>query len=450
MQRRGLSAFDIGCVVIGGIVGVGIFFTPQKVAAAVDDGTQVVVAWSLGGLIAVLGALVFARLARAMPEHGGTFFWIAQKLGPLPAFLYGWANWLVIQAGALGVIGIVFAENLDVALHGTKGMSDGAKVGLAIAAIGTFTVLNACGIRTGSRVQNVLVVVKLVAIFGIVALAVFVGGGSGDVAAPPTTTAAAAPRAPVGWVAAMAAAMLPVLFACGGWQQGSFVAGAARQPARDVPLGILGGVAVVVVTYMAVNLAFLELLGFDGAARSTTIGADAARVGLAPLGHGDLAARLLAGLIATSALGIVNTICLAPPFVLHAMSKQGLFPRSLGALHPRTGTPVLGVIVQGGQGIVLLLLLWLLFGGRAKDVLDFLLDGVVFVDWVFYALAGVAALRLPASRANVVAIAFTLASAVVCVGAIAVTPLASLSGLAVCALGVPVYLLRRRDLPAVG
>jgi APA family basic amino acid/polyamine antiporter len=442
MQRPGLSAFDIGCVVIGGIVGVGIFFTPQKVAAAVDDGTQVIVAWSLGGLIAVLGALVFARLARAMPENGGTFFWIAQKLGPLPAFLYGWANWLVIQAGALGVIGIVFAENLDVALHGTKGMSDGCKVGLSIAAIGTFTALNALGVRTGSRVQNVLTITKLVAIFGIVALALFVGGGGGDAAAvaPPTT----APREPVGWLRVMAAAMLPVLFACGGWQQGSFVAGAARKPARDVPLGILGGVAVVVVTYMSVNLAFLELLGFEGAARSTTIGADAARAGLQPLGHGDLAARLLAALIATSALGIVNTICLAPPVVLHAMSKQGLFPRALGELHPRTGSPVLGVVVQGGQGIVLLLGLWLLFGGRAKDVLDFLLDGVVFVDWIFYALAGVAALRLPASRANVVAYAFTAASAVVCVGAIATNPVASCSGLAVCALGVPVFVWLRR------
>ncbi|MFY9345219.1 MAG: APC family permease [Planctomycetota bacterium] len=436
MQRPGLSAFDIGCVVVGGIIGVGIFFTPQKVAAAVDDSTQVIAAWALGGLIAALGALVYARLARSMPEHGGTFVWIARKLGPLPAFLYGWANWLVIQAGALGVIGIVFAENLDVALHGTKGMGDGTKVALSVAAIAMFTVLNALGLRTGSRVQNVLTVLKVVAILGLVLLALFAGG---EAAAP----VAARTRAPVGWLAAMAAAILPVMFSCGGWQQGSFVAGAASNPARDVPLGILGGVAVVIVAYLAVNLAFLDLLGFEGAARSTTVGADAARAGLEPLGHGAIAARVLAGMIAISALGIVNTICLAPPFVLHAMSRQGLFPRAIGDLHPRTGTPVLGVLVQGGQGILLLLVVFVAFGGQTIDVLGFLLDGVVFVDWIFYALAGVAALRLADGRGNLPAFAFTGAAALVCAGAIATNPKASLAGLAVCALGWLVYVVFR-------
>lgn len=435
MQRQGLSAFDIGCVVVGGIIGVGIFFTPAKVAAAVDDSTQVVVAWSLGGLIAVLGALVFARLARAMPAHGGTFFWIARQLGPLPAFLYGWANWLVIQAGALGVIGIVFAENLDVALHGAQGIGDGAKVVLSIAAIALFTAINAFGLRTGSRVQNALVITKLLAIGGLVALALFAGSGQ---EAP-----AAVVREERGWWRAMAGAMLPVMFACGGWQQGSFVAGAAHDPERDVPLGILGGVLVVVLAYMAVNLAFLDLLGFEGAARSKAIGADAARAGLSPFGYGEVAARVLAAMIAVSALGIMNTICLAPPFVLHAMSKQGLFPRAIGALHPRTGTPVFGVLVQGGQGIFLLLVLYAACGGQAVLVLGFLLDGVVFVDWIFYALAGVAALRLGKSRANVFALAFTAAAAVVCAGAIATNLVASLAGLAVCALGVVAFWLFR-------
>jgi basic amino acid/polyamine antiporter, APA family len=439
MQRPGLSAFDIGCVVIGGIVGVGIFFTPAKVAAAVDDSTQVVAAWALGGLIAVLGALVFARLAREMPENGGTFVWIARTLGPLPAFLYGWANWLVIQAGALGVIGIIFADNLDVAVWGVDRSSEGGKVAMSVAAIAVFTVINALGVRTGSRVQNVLTVTKLVAIFGLVALALFVGGGG-------AATAAVQPRErqPVGWFAAMAAAMLPVLFACGGWQQGAFVAGAARRPARDVPLGILGGVAVVIVAYLTVNLAFLELLGFEGAAQSRTIGADAARVGLAPLGYGDAAARLLAGMIAISALGIINTICLAPPFVLHAMSKEGLFPRAIGALHPRTGTPVLAVLVQGGQGILLLVVLFLWEGANTRKVLDFLLDGVVFVDWIFYALTGVVALRLGRSRANAIAAAFALAATVVCIGAIAANPKASLAGLGVLALGGIVWVVFRR------
>jgi APA family basic amino acid/polyamine antiporter len=440
MQRPALSAFDIGCVVIGGIVGVGIFFTPARVAAAVDDGTQVMVAWSLGGLVAALGALVFATLARAMPGHGGTFAWIARQIGPFPAFLYGWANWLVIQAGALGVIGIVFAENLDVALHGAKSMDDGTKVRLACAAIASCTAINALGLRTGSRVQNVLTITKLLAIAFLVGLAVVAGAAPADAEGP---AAVLEPRPQKGWLAAMAAALLPVLFAFGGWQQGSFVGGAAREPKRDVPLGILCGVAVVVVAYLAVNFAFLDLLGFEGAARSGTIGADAARAGLARFGQGEVAARLLAAMVAISALGIVNTICLAPPFVLHAMSERGLFPRAIGALHPRTGTPVLGVVVQGGQGIVLLLGACLLFGGKATDALGFLLDGIVFVDWIFYGLAAIAALRLAAGGGRLVPAAFLLACAVVCVGAIVVSPLPSLAGLGVCALGAVVYALRR-------
>lgn len=437
MQRQGLSAFDIGCVVIGGIIGVGIFFTPAKVAAAVDDEAQVIVAWSLGGLVAGLGALVFARLARALPGHGGTFVWIARQLGPRPAFLYGWANWLVIQAGALGVIGIVFADNLDVALHGARGFGDGTKVLLAVLAIAAFTTINALGLRAGSRVQNVLTITKLGAILALVLLALFTGSSH---AAPPPRPA----EPPRGWFAAMAAAMLPVMFACGGWQQGAFVGGAARNPRRDVPLGILGGVAVVVVAYLTVNLAFLRLLGFAGAAASPTIGADAARAGLSAFGHGDAAARVLAAMIAISALGIVNTICLAPPYVLHAMSREGLFPRRLGALHDRTGTPVLAVVVQGGQGVLLLLALFFAYGGKAGEVLGFLLDGVVFVDWIFYALAGIAALRLADGRSALVAVAFTFAAATICLGAIVSNGTASLAGLVVLALGWLVHALSRR------
>jgi APA family basic amino acid/polyamine antiporter len=126
------------------------------------------------------------------------------------------------------------------------------------------------------------------------------------------------------------------------------------------------------------------------------------------------------------------------------MSRQGLFPRSIGRLHPVTGTPVLGVLVQGGQGIVLLLVLFLGFGGDTRGVLDFLLDGVVFVDWIFYALTGIVALRLGRSRANVIAAAFALAAAVVCIGAIATNPLASLAGLGILALGAGVYVAFRR------
>jgi APA family basic amino acid/polyamine antiporter len=438
-----LNAFDIGCVVVGGIVGVGIFFTPQKVAAAVDGPGQVIAAWSLGGVIALLGALVFAELARSVEGYGGTFLYIKAAFGDLVAFLYGWANWLVIQAGALCVVGMVMVDHLAIVVTGKTG--GGAKVWLAAAAIAAFTAVNALGLHVGKRVQNAFTVLKVATLFALVALGLVVGAGEGD--APPA-------REERSWVTALAAAMLPVLFACGGWQQGSFVAGAARRPAFDVPVGIAAGVVVVVLAYITVNLSFLQLLGFEGVAASPQVSVDATRAALAPFGFADLAGKAVALAITISALGIMNTICLAPPWVLHAMAKQRLFFAAAARLDPRFGSPTLAVLAQGGWALVLLAASHLAFRDRAGAALDFLLSGVVFVDWLFFALCGIALLRLSSRQgsptfypgARVAAKLFTLLACAVMVGAIATHPVPSLLGLAVCALGIPVYRrwLRRR------
>ena len=471
--RGRLGAFDIGCVVVGGIIGVGIFFTPAKVAARVDTPTQVLVAWGLGGALAVLGALVFAQLVRLVPEFGGTFVYIRRAFGAFPAFLYGWANWLVIQSGALAVISLVLVQYAAQMVHGAGyGVGAGSKVLIGAAAILLFTLLNVLGLRVGKRVQNTLTVAKVAAVFGLVCL--------GLASAAPTVVAAPARPVQHGWLAAMAGAMLPVLFAFGGWQQGSFVAGAARNPLRDVPLGILGGVAVVVLAYVTVNLTFLDLLGFEGAARSEAIALDATQVALEPHGLGDAAARVLGAMVVLSALGILNTICMAPPYVLHAMAKQGLFFPAAARLHPTFGSPALAVLVQGGFGVVLLLGAYVASRGVAavpaaggaadagvalphasakpadgtQDMLGFLLDGVVFVDWLFFGLCGLALLRLwagapPGARmpgARTVAVLFSALGFAVAIGAFWTSRWPSVAGLAILAAGIPFYLWMRRTL----
>lgn len=443
MERRELSAFDIGCVVVGGIIGVGIFFTPRTVAAAVDNEAQVMLAWGLGGLLAVLGALVFAELSRLVPGHGGIFRYILAAFGRKPAFLYGWANWLVIQAGALGIVALLLVEHADVLLHGTAAFGSDTKVVLAAAIMLSFTATNVLGLRVGKRVQNALTVLKVAALAFLVALAWLHDDPSPSPLPPSPLPPPGEPR-PL--LSMLAAAMLPVLFATGGWQQGSFLAGAAKRPLRDVPLGILGGVAVVVVAYMTVNLAYLDLLGFDGARASTAIGADAARVGFGAAGG-----RLFAAMVVVSAAGILNTICMAPPYVLYAMAQAGVFPAAFGRLHPRFQTPVLGVLGQGLWGTALLLLvhvgvrLLLPAQGRTIDTLDFVCNGVVFVDWLFFALCGAALLRLRRQPVPlvagfpggaVVAGLFTLAAVLVTVGAILTQPLSSATGGAITLLGL--------------
>jgi APA family basic amino acid/polyamine antiporter len=239
-----------------------------------------------------------------------------------------------------------------------------------------------------------------------------------------------------------------VLFAIGGWQQGSFLAGAAARPRRDVPLGILGGVAVVIVAYLTVNLAYLSLLGFDGASHSARIGADAAQVAL-----GESGGRVLAAMIVVSAAGIMNTICMAPPYVLYAMAQQGLFPRAFGRLHARLRTPVAGVLSQGLWAIVLLLLVNFVFArGNTLKTLEFVCDGVVFADWLFFALCGAALLRLRGTRTDALrlpggalaALLFTIAAVAVTAGAVWQQPSASLTGLVLVLAGAPFGVLLRR------
>ncbi len=437
--QRPLGAFDIGCVVVGGIVGVGIFFTPARVAAALDSPAQVMLAWALGGVLAVLGALVFAELATIVPGHGGIFRYVHAAFGRVPAFLFGWANWLVIQAGALGVVGLVLVDNLEVVLGGAP-FAAATKVWLAVLLMLVFTAVNVLGLRTGKRVQNTLTVLKIAAILLLAAVAVVAPERP---PAPPLT-----PRDD-GLLAMLAAAMLPVLFAIGGWQQGSFLAGAAARPRRDVPLGILAGVATVVLVYLLINLAYLSLLGFDGAAQSRTIGADAARVAL-----GEGGGRVLALAIVVSAAGIMNTICMAPPYVLYAMAQERLFPAAFGRLHDRLRTPVLAVLAQGLWAVALLLVVHFVFArGTTMHTLGFVCDGVVFVDWIFYAACAAALLRLRGRRTDgalripgggIAAILFLLAALAITAGALWQQGAASLAGLAVVVLGLPFALRRPR------
>lgn len=425
-ERRELSAFDIGCVVIGGIIGVGIFFTPKTVAAAVDSPQQVLLAWDLGGLLAVLGALVFAELSLRVPGHGGVFRYLDAAFGRTTAFLFGWANWLVIQAGALGVVALVLVDHLELVAAPAVPWSPHGKVAGAVALMLFFTVVNVFGLRTGKRVQNALIVLKVLALGCLVALAWTTPSAPVEVLPEPSGRSLPA---------MLAAAMLPVLFATGGWQQGSFVAGAAKYR-RSVPLGILGGVAVVVITYMTVNLAYLELLGFEKARSSPAIGAAAAE---AALGAGG--GRILAAMVVVSAAGILNTICMAPPYVLYTMAQQGCFPAAFGKLHPRWHTPVLGVLGQGLWAIVLLLGVHVAVSvwgdGKTTDSLDFVCNGVVFVDWLFYGLCAVALLVLRRRGAPVegavpgggpVAVLFAVGALVVTIGAIATRPEASATG----------------------
>jgi basic amino acid/polyamine antiporter, APA family len=349
----------------------------------------------------------------------------------------------VIQAGALGVVAIVLVDHVVMLVGGRDAhVSADAQVALASCVMLLFTVTNLFGLAVGKRVQNALTVTKVVMIALLACCAFFVAQHGTD-----------AVKVPAGGSLSMrlSSALLPVLFAIGGWQQGSFLAGAARRPQRDVPLGILGGVAVVIGVYLAINVAYLALLGFPGMAASSKVGADAATVVL-----GESGGRVFALMVALSAAGIMNTICMAPPYVLYAMAQEGLFPRAFGELRGARQTPVLGVLGQGLWAIVLLLAVHLLTRGSGKganDQLGFLCDGVVFVDWLFFTLCGLSLLALRRRSGPApfqvpggmwIAVLFALGAAAVTIGAIRMQLLPSALGAGIVALGLPVYVLFRK------
>ncbi|MHC4899928.1 MAG: APC family permease, partial [Planctomycetota bacterium] len=215
--RTTLGLFDIMCVVVGGIIGVGIFFTPGLVAKSVDNAWQVITAWTLGGVVAIVGALLFAQLARLVHGHGGIFVYIHDAFGPVPAFLYGWCNWLVIQSGAIAVISLIVVDNMDKVIGGPA-TGPGMRLVFASTSILILTTINVLGVHLGRGVQNTLTVIKTLAVFALVALPLLVAAPS-----VAENVAQQAPEAAKGWPRAMAAAILPALFAYGGWQHGSFL-----------------------------------------------------------------------------------------------------------------------------------------------------------------------------------------------------------------------------------
>lgn len=426
--RRRLGLFSTTMMVIGGIIGAGIFLNPAVVAARVHTAGLTLAAWGLGALIALIGAFVFAELAERRPLAGGGYAYLREAFGPLVGFLYAWAILLVIGTGAIAAVAVTFSR-YAVALFGWP---DSLGPLLAALAILSLSGINALGIRSGAWTQNLFTVLKLLAIAVLVLVALF---GQGHA---PTTALAAAP--PPNIVLALAAALVPVLFAYGGWQQTNFIAAEIIEPTRTLPRALVLGVVVVVAAYLLVNVAYLRTLGAAGLATSSapaaeTMAAVAGRVG----------ERLISAGIVASTFGFLNLVILVSPRVYQTMAHDGLFFPSLARLHPTWRTPVAAIVLQGGWAVILL------FTRTYGQLLDY----VVFADWIFFGLCAVAlfifrrrdgdrtiAFRVPLHPLST--LTFVAAAGYVLVGSIWSNPGNALRGAALLALGIPIFLYRRQ------
>ena len=428
---RKLGVFDATMIVMGGIIGAGIFRNPSEVARRVDDPMTMLGAWAAGGLIALAGAFVYAELAQRRPEVGGQYAYLRDAFHPLAAFLYGWTLLLVTQTGGMAAVAMTFADYF----RELTGWNVERSV-IAVSTIAILTVINCYGVRSGSNVQNTLMVMKIAAILALVVLG-WRAVNPESLAPVPASAATGSEQATEN---SFLSAMVPVLFAYGGWQTASFVSGEMKNPGRDLPKGLLLGVLGVVVLYLAVNVVCIYALGPASLRETETPASDVMRLAL-----GEGGARLIAAGIAISTVGFLSQGMLTAPRVYYAMARDGVFFRGVGRLSERSKAPVIAIVLQGVWASVIAVV------GLYSQVLNY----VVALDAVFFGLTGAALLvfrrrdpaRVPGMRMPghpVTTALFVAAFWVLAANTIWQFPLDAGMGVLILLLGLPVYLFWRK------
>src|SRR5438874_1227652 len=360
-------------IVMGGIIGSGIFINPYVVAQQLPWTTLILAAWAFGGLIALAGAFIYAELSSQTSASGGQYVYLRDAFHPGLAFVYGWALLLVTQTGGMAAVAVTFAKY--VCSFGHAQASDNVAAFLAALALAVLTIINCLGVRAGSTTQNLFMILKLVAIAALVAFGLSVTGApdnqigstllrqgyGGQAFSPPTL-----------WnsLTAFGAALIPVQFAYGGWQTSCFVAGEVREPQKNLPRGLLFGVLGVIAVYLSVNFVCVHALGPLGLGQIRTPASAVMRLAL-----GETGARIIAIGIAISTIGFLSQSMLTAPRVYFAMAEDGLFFSGLAKLN-RARVPALAIALQGALAIVITL------SGKYEQIVNY----VISVDVIFFAL----------------------------------------------------------------
>jgi APA family basic amino acid/polyamine antiporter len=425
--RRLLGVFDATMIVMGGIVGSGVFINPYVVALRVHTPFLILGVWLAGGAVAMLGAFIWAELASRLPGAGGQYFYLREAYHPAVAFLYGWVLLLVIQTGGMAAVAITFARYY----REITGLAAGDGV-VAVTVLLGLTAINCLGVRAGSNVQSALMLLKAGAIAAMVVVGLIFGGGSIHVR--PLLDQPVS----FGFVRTLGSAMVPVAFAYGGWQTASFVAGEMRDPRRDLSRGLIAGVLGVVLLYLAVNFVCVRVLGPEGLAATRTPASSVMRVAL-----GERGSKWIAFGIAVSTLGFLSQSILTAPRVYYAMARDGLFFKSVGTLSSRTGVPVVAIILQGLTAAVI----------AVSKSYEYILSYVVAIDFIFFGLTSAsiflfrrrsesapsAGIYLTPGHPYTTAL-FVLASAGIVISTFMSSFVSSAIGFGILLVGIPVYL----------
>ena len=428
---RSLTLFDMTMIAIGGSIGSGIFLTPATIARDVGSPWLIVAVWVLGGLITLAGALTFSEAAAMLPEAGGQYVYLTRAYGGLVGFLFGWAYFVVVNAGGLGALAVAFATYLGFFIP----LSPAASKAVAIASLLLLSGVNVAGVKAGAMFANVFTVLKLVGLAGLVAVGLALGS-------PRTTDfSLTLAGAPDGVASALALGMVGVLWSYGGWQHATYASAEVRNPRRTLPLAMTLGAAAVTATYLLANLAYMFLLTPAEMAVSPRVAADAVGTVLGPIGG-----RLISLAILVSTFGVIGIYTLTAPRIYYAMAADGVFFRKVAEIHPRFGTPAFAIMAQSLWAAVLVL-----FWGTFENLISY----VVFTDWIFFALAGASVMVLRRTMPGAarpyrvpgypwVPLFFVATSVWFVAMTLMSKPAQAWAGLGFLGLGVPVYYLWKR------
>jgi len=434
--RRTLTLRDLIFIVVGTVIGSGIFLTPGAVVRSAGSGGMALTVWVVGGALSLLGALTFAELGAANPDSGGMYTYLRDAFGPLPAFLYGWTMFLVIGSGSLATLGAAFPRYVSALVT----LSPAASKAIAVSMIACVTALNIRGTRQSADVQGVATAVKVGIIVLLAALLIATTGRG-------TRTDVWWPeRLSVSTLAGAATGMIGVLWAYEGWQYVTFSAGETVDPQRTFARGIVIGTTLLVGIYVLANVGYLRALGVDGVASSQRVASDAAGAALGPA-----AGRILAAVILVSIFSAANGLTLTLPRLFFAMARDGVFFERLATVHPTFGTPAPAILGTALWSAVLVL------SGSFEQLLTY----VVFMSWLWFAAAALSLVafrrRRPKARRPfrtpgypLTPALFICAAVVIVINTIVAQPAQSLIGLGIALAGVPAYVVWRHRFRADG
>jgi APA family basic amino acid/polyamine antiporter len=423
---RVLGFTDVIGILVGTVIGSGIFIVPAAMAMQVKSPVLMLSVWLVGGVLSFFGALTFSELGAMYPAAGGMYVYLREAYGRLIAFLFGWAMFFVIEAGSVATLAMAFSSKYLTAFVPLS------PAGIKVAALLFCTVLaaiNYLGARWGARVQNVLTVIKLGAIVGV--SVVVLGFGDGSTA---NWTSPAADLSP-GMIGPFGVALVASLWAYKGWEAATFSAGEIKNPERNLPLGLFVGTLICVALYLVANLAYLYVLPIGAVAASTRIAADAMGAAVGPI-----SATIISAVILFSITGAANGNFLTAPRVFFAMSRDGLFFSQIADVHPKFLTPYVSIIALWLWSAVLSL------SGTFEQLAAY----VIFGQWIFFGLTVAAVIVLRKTQPDrprpyrtwgypVTPLLFILAALYISVNQLVNQFGNAMAGLGIIALGLPAY-----------